>query len=107
MLRTGILYRRATTECPNSWSSTLRSDQKLGDGAGWIPSNLSDASEEEQRDAAHRNIVSQGHHGVPQLMEQHAHKEYDGRYGTHEPIQRRRPVLELGGIVTSRQHPSE
>jgi hypothetical protein len=23
MLRTGILYRSATRECPNSWSSTL------------------------------------------------------------------------------------
>ena len=23
MLRTGILYRSATTECPSSWSSTL------------------------------------------------------------------------------------
>ena len=23
MLRTGILYRNATTECPSSWSSTL------------------------------------------------------------------------------------
>ena len=30
-------------------------------------------------------------------MEQHADKEHDGRQGAHEPVQQRRPILELGG----------
>ena len=82
-------------------------NKKLGDGAGRFRPNLSDAPEEEKRNAAHRNFVPQRHHGVPQFMEQHAHKEHDGRHRAHEPVQQRRPVLELGGIVTTRQHPSE
>ena len=40
-------------------------------------------------------------------MEQDAHKEHDGRHRAHEPVQQRRPVFELGGIVTTRQHPSK
>jgi len=82
-------------------------NKKLGDGAGRLRPNLSDAPEEEKRNATHWNFVPQRDHRVPQFMEQHAHEEHDGRHRAHEPVQQRRPVLELGGIIVIRQHPSE
>ena len=82
-------------------------DEELCDGTGWFSPNLSDPTEEEQRDAAHRNVVPQRYHGMPQFMEQYAHKEHDGRHRAHEPVQQRRPVLKLVWIVIARQHPGE
>ena len=58
-------------------------------------------------DAAHRNFVLYRHHRVPQFMQQHARKEHDGRHCAHKPIQQRRSVIELCGIVTAAQHPGE
>ena len=82
-------------------------NKKLGDGAGRFRPNLSDAPEKEKRNAAHRNFVPQRDHRVPQFMEEHAHKQHHSRHCAHEPVEQRRPVLELGGIIIIRQHPSE
>ena len=82
-------------------------NKKLGDGARRFRPDLSNTPEEEKRNTAHRNFVPQRHHRMPEFMEQHAHKEHDGRYRAHQPVQQRRPVLEFVGIVAIRKHPSE
>jgi hypothetical protein len=82
-------------------------NKELGDCAWRLRPDLSDTTEQEKRNTAHRNLVPQRYHGVSEFVEQHADKEHDGRYRAHQPIQQRRPVLELLGIIATPKHPGE
>ena len=83
------------------------SNEEFRLGARRFRANLSHATKDEQRDAAHRHLEPQGDHRMSQFVEQYTPKEHDRSGGAHEPIQKRRPVPKLGGIVTARQHPGE
>jgi len=82
-------------------------DKKLRNGAGRLRPDLCDTPEEEKRNAAHRNLIPQSNNRMPEFMEEHTHKEHDRSRRSHDPVQDRRPVLELSGIITTRQHPGE
>ena len=64
-------------------------DPEFGSGARRFRSDLRDATEQEQRDAADGDAATQCYDGMPHFMEQHAREEHDGGDCTHGRVQGR------------------